>query len=276
MSAKNKSMLFKNIPAIAIAIVLLSFLESCKKERFNPELTREFSIQSTANGATYDIAVGLPANYDPSVEKYATIYVLDGEEDFDFVSNQCKEITDKNAFEQVLVVSIGYGKDRSIDYTPTEISSVTGGAPEFLNFIKTQLIPEIEAQFGVDTARSSRVILGHSYGGLFGANVFCVDNELFGNYILLSPSLWFDDLISLQLEKDYREHNKDRSQLVFMGIGAAENHGRMQAPFEAFYQTLRDNYSAIQLIKNREEHLDHMGSKNPNIIKGLNYYFQNR
>lgn len=269
-------MLFKNVPAIAVAIMLLSFLGSCKKEAFSPELAREFSIQSTANGATYDIKVGLPANYDPSVEKYATIYILDGEEDFDFVSNRCKEITDKNALEKVLVVGIGYGKDRSIDYTPTKISSVTGGAPEFLNFIKTQLIPEMEAQFGVDTARSSRVILGHSYGGLFGANVFCVDNELFGNYILLSPSLWFDDLISLQLEKDYREHNKDRSQLVFMGIGAAENLGRMQAPFEAFYQTLRDNYSAIQLIKNREADLDHMGSKNPNIIKGLNYYFQNR
>lgn len=276
MSAKNKSMLFKNMPAIAVAIALLSFLGSCKKEVFSPELTREFSIQSTANGATYDIKVGLPSNYDPSVEKYATIYVLDGEEDFDFVSNQCKEITDKNAVEQVLVVGIGYGKDRSVDYTPTKVSSVTGGAPEFLNFIKTQLIPEMEAQFGVDTARSSRVILGHSYGGLFGANVFCVDNELFGSYILLSPSLWFDDLISLQLEKVYREQNKDRSQLVFMGIGAAENLGRMQAPFEVFYQTLRDNYSDIQVTKNREADLDHIGSKNPNIIKGLNYYFQNR
>lgn len=276
MSAKNKSTMFKSIPAIAVAIMLLSFLGSCKKEVFSPELTREFSIQSTANGATYDIKVGLPANYDPSVEKYATIYVLDGEENFDFVSNQCKEISDKNAVEQVLVVGIGYGKDRSIDYTPTKISSETGGAPEFLNFIKTQLIPEMEEQFGVDTTRSSRVILGHSYGGLFGANVFCVDNELFGNYILLSPSLWFDDLISLQLEKDYRQHNKDRSQLVFMGIGAAENLGRMQAPFEAFYQTLRDNYSDIQLTKNREENLDHMGSKDPNIVKGLNFYFQNR
>lgn len=107
MSAKNRSMMFKNFPTIAIAIILLSFLESCKKEAFSPELTREFSIQSTANGATYDIKVGLPAHYDPAVEKYATIYVLDGEEDFDFVSNQCKEFTDKNAVENVLVVGKG-------------------------------------------------------------------------------------------------------------------------------------------------------------------------
>lgn len=276
MSAQNKSTLAKSIPVAVIAILLLSFLGSCKKEVFSPGLTREFSIQSAANGATYDIKVGLPDHYDPGTEKYATVYVLDGEENFDFVSNQCKEIAAATAVENVLVVGIGYGKDRSIDYTPTKISSVTGGAPEFLNFIKTQLIPEMEAQFGADTARSSRVILGHSYGGLFGANVFCFDNELFGNYILLSPSLWFDDLISLQLEKAYREQNRHRAQLVFMGIGATENPGRMQAPFEAFYQTLRDNYSDIKLIKNREKDLDHMGSKDPNIVKGLNYYFQNR
>jgi predicted alpha/beta superfamily hydrolase len=30
-------------------------------------------------------------------EKYATIYVLDGEEIFDFVANRCKEISDNLA-----------------------------------------------------------------------------------------------------------------------------------------------------------------------------------
>jgi uncharacterized protein len=61
-----------------------------------------------------------------------------------------------------------------------------------------------------------------------------------------------------------------------MGIGDAENLGRMQAPFESFYQTLRENYSDIKLSKNVEKNLDHSGSRNPNIGKGLNYYFQNR
>lgn len=250
--------------------------DSCQKEVFDPVLTKEFSIQSAANGATYNIKVGLPANYDPSVEKYASIYVLDGDENFDFVSNKCKEISGENGVSNVLVISIGYGKDRSIDYTPTKINSETGGAPQFLNFIETQLIPEMEQNYGADTARSSRVILGHSYGGLFGAYAFSINNKLFGNYILLSPSLWFGNLISLQFEKDNRDDNKNSAQLVFMGIGEAENSGRMQAPFEAFYQMLRDNYTHIKLGKNLEKNLDHMGSKNPNIVKGLNYYFQNR
>ncbi len=272
----TNAVIFQKILIVAIALMLALWLGSCKKEVFDPALTQEFALQSTANGATYNIKVGLPANYDPSAEKYASIYVLDGKENFDFVSNQCQEISDKLGVSNVVVISIGWGRDRSIDYTPSKVSSLTGGGPEFLNFIETQLIPTVEENFRVDTARNSRVMLGHSYGGLFGAYVFCTRNNLFGNYLLLSPSLWFDDLISLQFEQDHRDENKDREQLVFMGIGEAENSGRMQAPFEAFYQTLRDNYAHIKLGKNREKNLDHVGSKNPNIVQGLYYYFQNR
>ncbi|MBL7872565.1 MAG: alpha/beta hydrolase [Cyclobacteriaceae bacterium] len=261
---------------IVVGAVVLILLASCSEEEFNPELTRTFSIQAASNGATYTIQVALPEDYNSSVEKYSTLYVLDGEENFDFVANHCEEISDQFGVANVLVVSIGYGKDRSIDYTPTKAGSSTGGGAEFLDFIEGQLVPKIEQDFRVETTRGSRVILGHSYGGLFGACVLAVNNDLFGNYILLSPSIWFDNEVSLLLEKQNRDQNKDKYQLVFLGIGELENSGRMQAPFEAFYQTLRDNYSNIDLSKNREKYLDHMGSKNPNIIKGINYYFQNR
>lgn len=271
---KIKTILSKSL-LVSIAIMLAFFLNSCEKEVFNSGVKEEFLLHSVSNGADYEIKVGLPANYNPS-EKYATIYVLDGEEIFGFVANRCKEISDNLSVKNVLVVSIGYGQDRSIDYTPTKVSNVTGGAPQFLNFIETQLIPKMEQEYGADTTRASRVILGHSYGGLFGAYAYCANNKVFGNYILLSPSFWFDHLVTLQMEKDNREINKGKKQLVFMGIGEAENSGRMQAPFEAFYQTLRNNYSDIKLSKNLEKNLDHMGSRNPNIIKGLNYYFKNR
>ncbi len=262
---------------VAITALMLTFLlGSCEKEVINRGSTKEFTIQSTANGASYDIKVGLPENYHPSAEKYATIYVLDGKEIFGFVANKSQEISDNCGVKNVLVVSIGYGQDRSIDYTPTKVSGVTGGASAFLHFIETQLIPKIERDYGADTTRAGRVILGHSYGGLFGGYAFATKNNVFGNYIMLSPSFWFDNLVALQMEKDNRANSKDKKQLVFMGIGEAENSGRMQAPFEAFYQALKNNYSYIKLKKHLEPNLDHMGSRNPNIIKGLMYYFQNR
>jgi len=273
---KNNNGLISRFYTITSALILVCFLGSCKKEVFDTGLTKDFVLQSAADGVSYDIKVGLPGNYNSSSGKYATIYVLDGKENFDLVANKCKEISDQHGVANVLVVSIGYGNDRSEDYTPTKVSQVTGGAAQFLNFIKTQLIPEIEQRYRADSSRESRVILGHSYGGLFGGYAFSVDNKLFGNYILLSPSFWFDDLVSLQLEKDHRTDIKHRKQLVFMGIGEAENSGRMQAPFEAFYQTLQDNYTNIKLAKNIASNLDHLGSKDPNIVQGLNYYFKNR
>ena len=273
---KTKTRLLLNNIAALCTVMLLFTASSCKKEVFTQGTVKSFSLQSVANGVTYDIKVALPSGYNPSAGKYATIYLLDGEEIFDFTANSCHEIAEKNGITNTLVVSIGYGQDRSIDYTPTRISNSTGGAPLFLDFIASQLIPKMEQDYNVDTSRAGRVLLGHSYGGLFGAYTFCVNNKLFGHYLLLSPSLWFDNLITLQLEKDNRYLNRNRPALVFMGIGEVENSGRMQAPFESFNQTLRDNYPAVKLTRNREKNLDHLGSRNPNIIKGLTWYFQNR
>ncbi len=273
---KKNHLLFKRRARLISMFIMLILLNSCIKEVYNSTLTKEFSLQSANNGATYHIKVGIPANYATSTEKFATLYVLDGEENFDFVANECNRISHKYAVSNIIVVSIGYGNDRSIDYTPTKTSSMTGGGAAFLHFIETQLIPEIEKNFKAIPTRDGRIILGHSYGGLFGAYAYCVNNALFGNYILLSPSLWFDNLVALQLEKDNRVKNRDQRQLVFMGIGEAENSGRMQAPFEAFYQTLSTFYSNCKLSRNIEPDLDHVGSKNPNIELGLKYYFQNR
>jgi predicted alpha/beta superfamily hydrolase len=262
--------------AILIAAIVMNVLSSCKEDAFSPNQTEEMSIQSLANGAIYRIKIALPDNYNSSRESYGSVYVLDGEENFDLVAKTCKEISTDHSTPNVLVVSIGYGKDRSVDYTPTKVGADTGGGAEFLNFIRTQIIPQVEQHYRADTTRASRTILGHSYGGLFGACVFAVDNSLFGNYILLSPSIWFDNEVSLELEVQNRSTNKKNHQLVFLGIGEMENAGRMQAPFQTFYEILRDTYPDINVTMNREKYLDHMGSRDPNIIKGLNYYFQNR
>lgn len=263
----KRTVLIKSI-RIATGLILFSFLlSSCTKELFNSGATKEFTLKSNANGASYKIQVGLPHNYNPA-EKYETIYVLDGEEIFGFVANRCKEISDKEGLKNVMVVSIGYGKDRSIDYTPTKVSSVTGGAPLFLNFIETQLIPKMEQEYNADTSRDSRVILGHSYGGLFGGYAFCVNNKVFGNYILLSPSFWFDNYISLQMEKDNRMNNKNSKQLVYMGIGENEESDRMLAPFETFFLSLRNNYSNIKLERNIEKTRITCSQESPILLKG--------
>lgn len=272
---KHPASLSRKIRLAASLLLLVTLVSSCAKEVFTFGVTKAFQLKSATNGATYEISVGLPDNYNPG-ESYATVYVLDGKEIFGFTANRCNEISTKLGTKNVLVVGIGYGKDRSIDYTPTKMSSVTGGAPDFLRFIETQLIPKMEQDYHADTSRAGRVIMGHSYGGLFGSYAFCMDNRVFGNYLLLSPSLWFDKEVMFQMEKNNRLQNKNQQNLVFMGIGANEEDGQMLEPFEAFYQVLQSNYTGLQLSKNIEKNTHHMSSREPNIIKGLEYYFQHR
>ena len=81
-----------NITKFINRILLIIVFSSCKKEIFDPELTKEFKLVAQSNGATYKLKVALPTTFGPSIGKYATIYVLDGEEDFAFVANKCSEI----------------------------------------------------------------------------------------------------------------------------------------------------------------------------------------
>lgn len=259
-----------------LALFASLFFAACQEEVAEPNSVARFSITSGVNGATYDIKVAQPMNQSASDGQCAVIYVLDGEENFNLVAAECEKLSARYSTENVLVVSIGYGRSRDLDYTPTKTSSAMGGAPEFLRFIREELIPKMEMDFGADTSRSGRVILGHSFGGLFGAYAFAADNSVFGNYLLLSPSLWFDNEVTLRMELAERNVLKNNQQLVFMGLGKKENFGKMQAPFEAFYRALNNNYPNLRISKNLEEDLGHMGSKNPNIRKGLDFYFQNR
>jgi len=265
----------KNYTRILVMLAL-RLLTGCQEEVAAPDQVREFSIASSAYEATYDIKVALPDDYVSSNGQCAVIYVLDGDDNFNFVAQECERLSAKYSTANAIVVSIGYGRSRDMDYTPTKTSSSMGGAPEFMQFIREELVPRMELEFRADTSRSSRVIIGHSFGGLFGAYAFVADNNLFGSHLLLSPSLWFDNEITLQMESTKRSTLATNPQLVFLGVGEMENLGKMQAPIEAFYQVLRDNYSNIHLTKNLEEDLAHMGSRDPNIVKSLEFYFQNR
>lgn len=274
---KTMKNLLKKVTLKVLTMSVMTILQfsGCTEETFSPALTETFTLTAQSSGATYPIKVALPAMMD-TTKSYATVYVLDGDDNFALVANECRESAMAMSVDNVFVVSIGYGNSRDLDYTPTKTGSSTGGAPAFLDFIRNQLIPEMEQRYPVDTARAGRVILGHSYGGLFGAYAFASNNLVFGNYLMLSPSLWYDDEVTLLLEKANRERNKDRRQLVFLGIGEMENMGKMQAPLEAFYQVLSTQYSNASLSKNREKDLAHMGSKNPNIKLGLSHYFNHR
>tara|TARA_Y100000588_G_C13685253_1_gene682099 strand:+ start:138 stop:503 length:366 start_codon:yes stop_codon:yes gene_type:complete len=60
--------------------------------------------------------------------------------------------------------------------------------------------------------------VGNSLGGLFGAYVFLTKPSMFNNYVLGSPSVWFNDYDILKV-KSKRNLNTHK---IFIAVGAKE------------------------------------------------------
>ena len=92
---------------------------------------------------------------------------------------------------QVMIVAIGNEALRARDYVPANICTPGGGGQAaFLQFIRTELVPFVEATFPSNPQR--RILLGHSHGGSFV--VYALFNEapasrLFAAYLASDSSI---------------------------------------------------------------------------------------
>lgn len=116
---------------------------------------------------------------------------------------------------------------RNRDYTPTaprERSSYGGegygGAAAYLRYVAEVAVPAVSSRYRLDPRR--RVILGHSYGALFAAQVLLERPELFSHYVLGSPSYWFDGGVMFEREAAYARNHRDLAARVFQYVGAYE------------------------------------------------------
>ncbi len=65
-----------------------------------------------------------------------------------------------------------------------------GGAALYADYLRQQVIPFVLQHYRVDPKQ--KIFVGHSYGGLLGAQLLLTQPDTFNSYILSSPSLWFD------------------------------------------------------------------------------------
>lgn len=165
--------------------------------------TSTYTLPSKVVGLTYKLYVKLPTGYD-SKKSYDVIFTLDPEYSFAIESNITDHLIQRNDLPPVVIVGIGYEIDnyrinRTRDYTPTkslvggydaETQKHTGGGENFFKFITTELFPFIETTVGKS---KSRTLVGHSYGGLFASWVMFNKPGTFDRFIIVSPSLWFDE-----------------------------------------------------------------------------------
>lgn len=179
-------------------------------------------IQSNELNEKRILNIYLPEGYNPKdTIRYPVIYLLDGSADEDFI--HIVGLVQFNSFEWVnqvpksLVVGIAT-VDRRRDFTfPTTVSEdksanpTSGHSNRFISFIEKELQPYIQEKY---MTSSSKTIIGQSLGGLLATEILFKKPELFNKYIIVSPSLWWDNGSLLNQPLARFEH-KD----IYIGVG---------------------------------------------------------
>jgi enterochelin esterase-like enzyme len=118
-------------------------------------------ITSSVNGTSYPLRIYLPPANAGNRADLPVVYALDG----DWWYDQLVSIATSSR-SPFIVVAIGNNANRAIDYVPQNSCTPSGGGQAaYLDFIRSDLIPFIESNFGGSPNR--RALLGHSHGGSF-------------------------------------------------------------------------------------------------------------
>ncbi|HEX9979619.1 MAG TPA: alpha/beta hydrolase-fold protein [Flavobacterium sp.] len=158
-------------------------------------------IESEELGEKRLLNIYLPEGYNSEdTVKYPVIYLLDGSADEDFIHVvglvQFYSFEWINQVPKSIVVGIAT-VDRRRDFTfPTTIEEerkaypTSGHSDKFINFIEHELQPFIERNYKTN---ATKTLIGQSLGGLLAVEVLQKKPALFNKYIIVSPSLWWDN-----------------------------------------------------------------------------------
>jgi predicted alpha/beta superfamily hydrolase len=185
----------------------------------------------SSDGKEYIILVGLPEDYLSSNKKYPVLYLTDADYLMGSAWEMVNILSKTMEIPEFIIIGIAYGGDfntwynRRIDeYCPTRQSYTMfkggGESLPFEAFLANELKPFVDSNFR--TLPELSTYTGYSFGGLFGASLLIHKPDLFKDYILISPSIWWDNgLVLKQAEKEIgAEFHHDGS--VFISLGEKE------------------------------------------------------
>jgi predicted alpha/beta superfamily hydrolase len=110
------------------------------------------------------------------------------------------------------------------------LAVTSGGAAEFLQFIRKELQPFIDDNY--PTIPEDRAYWGDSLGGLFGLYVLFNQPDTFNRYIIGSPSIWWEDRAIMKDARAYVDSHSDLPVRLFLGVGALEEQAEVPASLE--------------------------------------------
>jgi predicted alpha/beta superfamily hydrolase len=226
----------------------------------------------------YLLQVMLPAGYDKSNKKYPVLYLQDSQWDFPLVSALYGQQYFDGFIPETIIVGITWGGTnpnpdslRARDYTPTKEARTpqSGGAANYLSFIKNEAIPFVEANYRAD--KNDRILMGCSLGGLFTLYALFTEPTLFQRYVAATPAIGWDNEVIYKYEKQYFDSKPSATAKLFICEGGVE---RGVPSYEKFIKQLSQrNYKQLQFKSRILENIGHSGTKGEGYERGLQYVF---
>lgn len=183
------------------------------------------AIDSKELGEKRVLNIYLPEGYHPdSLTTYPVIYLLDGSahEDFPHIAGLVQFMNMYELLPKSIVVGIA-NVDRYRDFTrpsrdeeDTKSLPSSGGSEKFIDFIEKEVQPFIEKHYRTN---SPKTIIGQSMGGLLCTEILLDKPKLFDDYIIVSPSLWWDQQSLVNRAADILKANGKLRKRIFISLG---------------------------------------------------------
>ncbi len=162
-------------------------------------------------------------------KRFPVLYLMDGENHFELLARYVDYLSrpDVSAMPEIILIGISNTK-RTRDLTPTnslinydgkpDSSSykLSGGNGNFLQFMETELIPQIEKNYKTGPYK---IFAGHSFGGLSTINCMLIHPDMFDAYIAVSPSLWWDKEYLLKMTDKKLKNGSVLNKMFFYSDG---------------------------------------------------------
>jgi predicted alpha/beta superfamily hydrolase len=187
--------------------------------------TTSFTFHSAILNEDRAFQIYVPSALGP---KSRTIYVLDGQAQFMTVVDSLKSLGQT----QHVVIGVGNIWSRERDYTPTRVpasalvdasaAAVSGGGEKFAVHLEKELVPYIDSRY---PAGPSRILIGHSLGGLLGVSILLNHSGIFDKFVIIDPSMWWDDSRLVRESKDRLERSFTQTA-IFLAIANSKNRDR--------------------------------------------------
>jgi predicted alpha/beta superfamily hydrolase len=202
------------------------------------------TFDSKILGEERTLVVSLPPGYEASENRYPVLYLLDAETRFHHTAGTAASLARSGLIPQMIVVGLN-NTDRTRDLTPpwtrpdpdeqwNAVLPQAGGADNFLRFLREELIPHVNATW---RTAPYRILVGHSFGGLFALHAFANAPGTFQATLAISPSVQWDEGLVVQQIGELFADRPGLDGRLFVTLG--DEGGEMLANFQKLETLLR-------------------------------------